>query len=257
MCELFGISGREKINVREYLKEFYSHSIEHPHGWGMAVFYGDIASVEKEPVQAMCSTYLRERLRGNMETRVMLAHIRLATVGSMDYENCHPFVKKDISGRHWTLIHNGTMFDCPVLDSYFYQQEGRTDSERILFYFVDMLNKEQEKKGSSLAPEERFGLLNRLICNMAEGNKMNLLLYDGEYMYVHTNYADSLYYRKIKEGILFSTRPLKGGGWEPVQMCTLLAFKDGEQAFVGTNHGQEYIDNEKDMQFLFLDSASL
>ena len=45
-------------------------------------------------------------------------HIRLATVGSRDYENCHPFVREDNYGRHWTLIHNGTMFDCPQLSRY-------------------------------------------------------------------------------------------------------------------------------------------
>lgn len=50
MCELFGISSTKKVRVNEYLKEFFSHSVEHPHGWGMAAFYEGVASIEKEPI---------------------------------------------------------------------------------------------------------------------------------------------------------------------------------------------------------------
>src|SRR5574344_1412509 len=127
MCELLGISSTEKIIANDLLKEFYSHSNFHPNGWGLAVFHGDVASIEKQPIRAADSVYLKQRLHHKIEARTIIAHIRLATMGSVDYENCHPFVRQDSSGRRWTLAHNGTIFHGDLLDKYFYTQEGRTD----------------------------------------------------------------------------------------------------------------------------------
>lgn len=257
MCELFGVNSAKKIPVNNWLKEFFSHSEAHPHGWGLAIFHEGVASVEKEPAKACYSKYLRERLRSKLEASDLIAHIRLATVGSLDYENCHPFSKKDNCGRRWTLAHNGTMFDCPVLHSYFYKQEGQTDSERLLYYFVDEINEKQEELGRSLALKERFDLLDRLLGDITVGNKVNLLFYDGEVMYVHTNYADSLYYLSFGDTVLFSTVPLDRQNWKKVPFTTLLAWKDGKLLYQGTNHKHEYVENAKDMEYLFLDSSLL
>ena len=35
MCELLGISSAKPMEVSGFLKEFYSHSVMHPHGWGL------------------------------------------------------------------------------------------------------------------------------------------------------------------------------------------------------------------------------
>lgn len=118
MCELFGVSGMERAPVAELLKEFFRHSVRRPNGWGMATFYDNSVSPEKEPVCAVKSVYLRERLRRQLEARNIIAHIRLVTRGNMDYENYHPFVRRDNFGRTWTLAHNGTIFDRPALDGY-------------------------------------------------------------------------------------------------------------------------------------------
>lgn len=257
MCELFGISSREKVRVNDLLKEFYSHSVRHPNGWGLAVFYGNSASVEKEPVPAYRSAYLRERLRHKLEVRNALGHIRLATVGTMEFENCHPFVQRDSSGRTWTLAHNGTIFDCPALSPYFYSQEGSTDSERILCHVIRCVDEAQEELGRPLRAEERFALLDRLVGEIAPHNKINLLLYDGEMMYIHTNYADSLYVKHQRDTAIFATVPLDRGEWKPLAFTTLCAYRDGHEVYRGTNHGSEYKDSQKDMQFLFTDFAAL
>lgn len=257
MCELFGVSSLETLEVNAFLKEFYSHSINHPNGWGLAVFHNKAASVEKEPIQALQSRYLKERLRHSISVKNMIAHIRLATIGAMDYENCHPFVQQDNFGRQWTLVHNGTMFHCPVLDPYFYMQEGNTDSERILYYFIAEINRKQEEMGYAMKQEERFHLLDKLICNMAAGNKLNLIFYDGELMYIHSNYANSLYYLERNHTMLAATVPLDHQNWNPLPFTTLLAWQNGRLKYTGTCHGQEYIDNEKDTRFLYMDSALL
>lgn len=257
MCELFGVSSRRKITVNPLLKEFFSHSVKHANGWGMAVFYENSVSLEKEPVQAIKSTYLKERLQQTISVKNMIAHIRLATRGNMEYVNCHPFVLRDDFGRCWTLAHNGTIFDYPRHNPYVRQQEGSTDSERILYFLVDQINLQQREAGRPLTGGERFSLLDGLVTDMAKGNKLNLLIYDGELLYVHTNYANSLYYSQREDTLLFATTPLDGGDWRTHPFTTLCAYHNGQTMFQGTNHGMEYRDNDEDMHMIFADYAVL
>lgn len=80
MCELFGVCAKKSGRMNEYLKAFYSHSNKHPHGWGLALLEGNEVSIEKEPAQASKSCYLKERLTSTIDSRVILAHIRYATI---------------------------------------------------------------------------------------------------------------------------------------------------------------------------------
>ena len=99
MCELFGMSAARSGDVGPLLTEFYSHSNRHPHGWGLALLYPNAVSLEKEPVPALHSDYLKRRLTAPVEAQYCIAHIRLATRGSLEYANTHPFIKRDATGR--------------------------------------------------------------------------------------------------------------------------------------------------------------
>lgn len=105
--------------------------------------------------------------------------------------------------------------------------------------------------------EKRFWLLDELVADMAKGNKLNLIISDGEYMYVHTNYENSLHFQKQKGQVMFSTEPLGRDVWEPVSMTTLCAWKNGELIYTGTDHGQVFEDNEENMKFLYQIFSSL
>lgn len=146
MCELFGITSVESHEINNDLKEFFSHSNAHPHGWGLACLEANNVQIEKEPIQASKSNHLRERLSTPIIAKTALAHIRYATVGNIDYNNCHPFIAKDQQGRTWTLIHNGTIFNGKPLNKYADFQNGETDSERILLYLVDQINQAESRK---------------------------------------------------------------------------------------------------------------
>jgi predicted glutamine amidotransferase len=251
MCELFAVDSAENVKINSELEEFFSHSDKHMNGWGMAFFYGDAVSLEKEPRQALKSDYLRERLRTDIIVKDMFAHIRLATMGEVNYVNTHPFIKEDDSGRRWTLIHNGTMLHFPELDKYVKCQCGTSDSERVLLYIVDMMNEEIAKAGHPLDEEERFNFIDGIIGRMADKNKLNMILYDGDLMYVHSNVRDSLYTRQTKNTAYFSTQPLRCGRWEPMTLNVPVAYKNGHRVFTGTDHGFEYVENEKDMEMIF------
>ncbi len=248
MCELFGVTSAGRVAVNAYLREFSSHSVNHPNGWGMAIFYGDGVSLEKEPLPAWRSAYLQSRLKHPFEVTNMIAHIRLATRGAMEYENCHPFVDRDDRGRAWTLAHNGTIFQSEILERYRDSQEGGTDSERILCHLVQEVNRYQGAFDRALSARERFQLVDQIILRIAEHNKVNLLIYDGELFYVHTNYRDSLFYKREGSAILFATVPLDGEPWEPVPFLRLLAYKNGALAYEGTKHSFEYTDTGEHRQ---------
>lgn len=251
MCELFGISAKKEIKLNSLLREFYSHSEEHPHGWGLACMYGEEVFIEKEPIQALKSKYLTRRLTDDIEVKTAFAHIRLATIGNIEYKNCHPFTMKDKSNRRWTFMHNGTIFEYEPINQFAKVQHGDSDSERVLLYIISKLNEAIEEKGSMLSQEERFNIIDHITCDMAKGNKLNFMLYDGELFYVHTNYAGFLHFQKTDDYTIFSTKPLKKGEWEGVPFTTLLAYKEGEPVFTGTNHGNEYITSEADLKYLF------
>lgn len=251
MCELFGVSSRDNEYFSEYIKKFYSHSNEHPDGWGLAILDGNEAMIEKEPVQASKSRYLKERLSQPVYGKNIFAHIRYATIGNVEYCNCHPYTRKDQNGRRWTFIHNGTIFEYNPLNKFFKIQDGDTDSERILLYIVEQVNLREKEFGRTLNAEERFELLDSIVIELSVGNKLNFLLYDAENIYVHTNYKKSLFYLEQGKRIIFSTRPLSEEEWLPVPFATLLAYHEGERIYTGTSHRHEYFENEENVKMLY------
>lgn len=257
MCELLCVSAGKKIFANDLLKNFFEHSVEHPNGWGLAVLDGKNIAIEREPVKARNSLYLKNRLTGNIESARFMAHIRKATIGEESFSNTHPFVRMDESGRNWVLMHNGTIFDSRELSSYQYEQEGTTDSERILLYLVDCINERLVSEMNSFDVNQRFHLVDEMVRKLAKGNKLNLVIYDGDYFYIHKNEADSLYKREHNKEIVISTRPLTNECWEEVPTNRLLVYRDGEKIFEGKPHHHTYVHNEERYKMLYLDYAGL
>ncbi len=242
MCELLGVCTKTAVDVHGYMKEFYSHSVRHPHGWGL-MRKNENGNIEiiKEPVCAAKSEILDGVINETSKQSVMLAHIRLATVGATKHTNCHPYTGIDASGRQWTLIHNGTIYSGTQLAKYLDRQVGDTDSERIFLYLLDKINKAVSDKDAPLTAKERFNVINALVQELSPRNKLNLLIYDGELFYAHKNMQDTLYIKEIKEGVVISTTPLDEDVWQPFPMTELGAFKDGERVFTGDKHENIFV----------------
>lgn len=185
MCELYGITGDIPVRANDMLKEFYTHSYKHPHGWGMRYFNKDGAvSMCKEAVGAHDSLLLPGLLNHDIRTSVLIAHIRFATIGSIAKSNSHPFTARDSSGREWTLAHNGNIYSGMELLPYLDTQAGETDSERVLLYLTDAMSKAFNDAGCPLDAVQRAALLDEKITAIAKRNKLNLLVYDGEVYYI-------------------------------------------------------------------------
>ncbi len=245
MCELFATSLNDHLILNDYLSEFYSHSNNHPHGWGLASLSHQGVNIEKEPIRAIDSTYLHKRLSVPIDNKIVLGHIRYATMGTMEYENSHPFTLEDHFGRSWTLIHNGTIFKYAPLESYINMQKGATDSERILYYLLDCIN------DSYTFHKDLFKVLDQIFVDMSKGNKLNVIFTDGIRVYVHTNYLSSLYYLQKHEGTLFATVPLSDENWQKVPMNCLLVYNQGHLIYEGTHHHHVYYDNQKDFDQIY------
>lgn len=240
MCELFGASLNKRTDLKEYLREFFRHSNKHPHGWGLAGEKDGDALIVKEPVCANDSLMIGEVIERLSPQKNLLAHIRYATVGATKAENCHPFSGCDNSGRRWTLIHNGTVYSGMELMKYLELQNGDTDSERIFMYLIDKINAALAEK-TQLEIEERFKIVDSLVNELSSRNKLNLMIFDEELLYVHKNMKNTLYYKQTDDGAFFSTQPLDACNWQDLPMCRAFAFKNGEKLFEGEYHGNEFI----------------
>lgn len=257
MCELFGLSSRRKIELREDLTEFFSHGTANPHGWGIAVPNAREIWLKKEPVPSYKSPWLRNALRSSLEAKLMLAHLRLSTKGSIEYLNTHPFLAHDNAARPWALIHNGTIFESDVLSGYVRTQEGGTDSERILCHLMTLLRRRAEQEGRFLCETEIFRTVEDVIAEIVPENKVNLLITDGTHLYIHCNYRKSLHWLRRGETMTVSTYPLAGDGWEEIPLNTLFVVRDGIPVYQGTPHDCEFFDSEEKMRFLYLDYAGI
>lgn len=239
MCELLGFSSEKAMDVRKYLSEFYQHSVHHPHGWGLVRECGDNREIIKEPLCAAKSSILSDIIAETPPQKNAMAHIRLATVGSIKRENCHPYSGTDNAGRCWTLIHNGTIYSSKKLTGYLNTQSGDTDSERVFLYLLDEINKAQTEQ--PLPAQERFQIVEQAVISLAKRNKLNLIIFDGELMYAHKNMNDTLYYKEEEHSVMFSTKPLDHGAWKDYPLAQLCAFHAGEKVFEGERHPHIFV----------------
>lgn len=124
--------------------------MSNPDGWGMAWFDGVRPRLKKRTLQAAADPQFRVTA-DEIRTRVLVAHVRLATVGGATLANVHPFA----CGR-WAFAHNGTIPEIetvgPVLaretpDWLLQHRRGTTDSEQFFLWLLAKL--ELRQKGAT------------------------------------------------------------------------------------------------------------
>ena len=257
MCELFGFSGNKRTDLTGLLTEFFSHSVNNPDGWGLASFDDSHTLIYKERVAAYKSPNIERIIKETGKAKTLIGHIRLATIGYDDYNNSHPFSGYDRSGRLWTLAHNGTIFECDDLSIYSYKQKGSTDSERVFLYLLDKINEKIDEKKGDLDAKERFDIVDGIVTKLSPKNKLNIIIYDGEQTYLHTNYRDSLYVNNTSDGAVFATVPLSDGVWDHLPFKTLVSYKNGKPFLSGKEHEGEYIPDEQAIRAIFMAYAGL
>ena len=140
------------------------------------------------------------------------------------------------------MIHNGTIFSGIHLIPYEEKQKGRTDSERVLLYLLDCMEQVAQEKGAPLNVRERSKVMEQVVKDLSPRNKLNLLLYDSEQLYVHTNMKDTLFHAQQGETCFFVTAPLENDfAWKCLPLNTLQTYQNGALTYTGTPHPHEFI----------------
>jgi glutamine amidotransferase len=269
MCRLFAVTASAPTELNTEVGRFLESSEIHKHGWGYADFTGHKVFLKREIEQASESAYVKKLLSAPFSVQNAMFHIRYATVGSVELKNTHPVSAFDLSGRTWTIIHNGTIFSSSKLDPYFYKQTGRTDTERLLLYLIDRVNAKILGKKDVLSDKQRFEIVRETLAGVAEGNKLNVIINDTDLFYVHANsrtgsralgksVKNDYLFEYAKDGCrLFSTVPLDERDWRPIPLNTVSAYRDGALVFQSEPHTHEYVEKEEDLKYLYLGFSEL
>lgn len=141
MCRLFGIQSNQPSRHHRAFAALRSQSHEHKDGWGVARFDGPQIEIAVGLEPAHNSSRFQEL--GALQSKALLAHIRLASVGGLCQTNAHPFV-----GEGWAFTHNGTIrrfaehkaqFEALLPEVRRAAIRGQTDSERCFQLFLHYL----------------------------------------------------------------------------------------------------------------------
>jgi predicted glutamine amidotransferase len=150
MCRLFGQHAPAELDRCVPLcsapnaLRFQSH--QHPHGWGIGWYQGGRVRVERGLLPAHADEAFVEAARA-ARSRVVVAHVRDASVGPVSEANTHPFT----SGR-WIFAHNGTVarfrdvarvradLEAEIDPSLRRTLRGQTDSERCFLIFLTRMH---------------------------------------------------------------------------------------------------------------------
>ncbi len=161
MCRLFGQHAPPDHDRCEALcsapnaLRFQSH--RHPHGWGIAWYQAGRVHVERGLLPAHADEAFVEAARA-ARSRVVIAHVRDASVGPVSAANTHPFVH----GR-WIFAHNGTVarfkdvarvreeIEAEIDPELRRTLRGQTDSERCFLVFLTRLRARGSMAAASLA----------------------------------------------------------------------------------------------------------
>jgi len=153
MCRLYGLIATEPTKVECSLvraqnallaqSRLDSRGITHPDGWGIAYYVNELPIVERRSRAAYDDLRFGSAAE-QVRARVVVAHVRAASVGVPSTTNTHPF-----SMGRWVFAHNGTIprFDqiAPRLETsvkaagLLSHRRGTTDSELVFLWILGRL----------------------------------------------------------------------------------------------------------------------
>ena len=212
MCRLFGFRSNVPAAVHRSLvtekNSLLEQSREHKDGWGIAS-YGEAPLPQvAHGLGAAHADPDFERVSSLVASRTVVAHVRLASVGSVELHNAHPF----LYGR-WSFVHNGTVkrfaqhqqaLEARIRPDLRALMRGATDSERCFYLFLTLLAELRPLHAPARIDEVARALAQtmRLVSAVTdipgetrpqERTSMNFLATDGDVM-VATRRHRSLYF---------------------------------------------------------------
>jgi glutamine amidotransferase len=233
MCRLFGQlaglhrSAAEPLCSAENALRTQSHL--HPHGWGVA-WYGARGPRVRRGVMPAHADDDFVRAGRRARSRIVIAHVRDASIGRVAIENTHPFVE----GR-WVFAHNGTVARykrsrqvreallaaiSPARRSLL---RGETDSERCFQLFLSRLDQRPGRARPSIADvrtalAETVALVRAVADRGEHRSTLNFLVSDGRMLCACRHGKPLQLSASAGDGHVFAvaSEPIGRAGWEVV-----------------------------------------
>ncbi|MDH3689831.1 MAG: class II glutamine amidotransferase [Gammaproteobacteria bacterium] len=190
MCGLFAMSSKVPSTVNYSLDEFAKHggvTYSNRSGWGIAYYHDRDAFLVKEPEPAADSPWAKFISEQDVESDSVIAHVRLATIGTPTLQNTHPF-KRELGGHAHVFAHNGTLnglHDKVSADKLAYHPIGDTDSELAFCVLLDRLKSVWTSPRRIPSAEDRLAAFADFAAEMAGFGSVNFLYSDGDILFVH------------------------------------------------------------------------
>ena len=185
MCQLLGMNCATPTDITFSFTGFAARgggTDHHADGFGIAFYEnrGSRCFLDNAPC---CQSPVAELIkRYPIKSRNVIAHIRKATQGALELENCHPFVR-ELWGRHWLFAHNGDLKSfAPTLRGD-YLPIGQTDSERAFCFMMEGLR----ARFGTREPDDRelFAAVADMTTDLTRYGVFNFLLSNGRCMMAH------------------------------------------------------------------------
>uniref|UniRef100_UPI00333FBCAF class II glutamine amidotransferase n=1 Tax=Castellaniella defragrans TaxID=75697 RepID=UPI00333FBCAF len=185
MCQLLGMNCATPTDITFSFAGFAARGGQtdhHADGFGIAFYenrgcrsFIDNAPCCHSPVADLIKRY-------PIKSRNVIAHIRKATQGSAELENCHPFVR-ELWGRHWLFAHNGDLKAFQPTLRGDHLPVGQTDSERAFCFIMEGLRTRFGQ--TEPADDELFSAISDMTRALAAHGVFNFLMSNGRCMLAH------------------------------------------------------------------------
>ena len=231
MCRMTAIVG-EYSGLREFLLTFRELAVSgkvsleskpnsgHRDGWGLVCYDGSPRYLGRSPEDASSDEgYLAacDSLAGD-HIRVVIGHLRKASVGAKSLENTQPFLR----GK-WSFAHNGTIYSPRF-------REGDAVSDTAVLF--DRLRVAIEDKDPSASPESTIletvrNIRNEIMSNPDDSGRtyssLTFLMSDGASLYALRDFVSqsdtdfyTLHYLHVDHAMILCQEQIIPGEWKSI-----------------------------------------
>ena len=191
MCELFAMSSSKPAEVSFSLDEFSRHgglTDLHKDGWGIAYYDENDARIIKETCSASESAYLDFIKSRSIQSKIIISHIRLASIGEKSVRNTQPF-SRELGGKRHVFAHNGdfmNLIDKLEIKPTRFRPIGNTDSELSFCYLMEIMATIWANEES---PDltQRLNIFTLFAHEMREYGIANFIYSDSDYIFIHSH----------------------------------------------------------------------
>lgn len=214
MCRMAGIIANKEVDFHFSLilskNSLRNQSKRNPDGWGIGYFENNTPKVKKDSKAAYQSKEFAQ-LSENVKSKIIISHVRYASVGNINDRNSHPFIYKN-----WIFAHNGTL-DKETLKEMLNSEyltdltSDGIDSELYFRYIIQNI----EETGNALEGIKKAinNVLNKAYYHganfiMSDGQKLYAFKYENPLNLLKRNPKKPIYYRSKETKALIESKLL-------------------------------------------------